>query len=175
MIAPIDVRDLLGRPGASKQQHSESIVEGLGTELARVRDDVPVEADLLLEALVEGILVSGTLKGMLALRCARCLFELEQPLAVEVHELFVPDPEDDTDDYPLDPDGELDPGQMMRDAIGVELPFSPLCRPDCLGLCPVCGGDRNGGECPGHEEVDPRWSALDQLAPMLQENEAAGT
>ena len=170
MIEPIDVRDLLGRPGASKHHRSAWLLDDLGTELARVRDDVPVEADLLLEALVEGILVSGTLQGTLSLRCARCITEFEQPLSVEVHELFVPEPEDDTDDYPLDPDGEIDPDQMIRDAIGVELPFSPLCRADCLGLCPQCGGDRNLDECPGHVEVDPRWDALQQLAPMLEEN-----
>ena len=71
--------------------------------------------------------------------------------------------------YVLDPDGELEIGQMLRDVIGVELPFSPLCRPDCQGLCPVCGGDRNLGECPGHTEVDPRWAALEQLAGLLDE------
>lgn len=170
MIEPIDVRDLLGRPGASTRHRSRPLVDGLGTELARVRDDLPVETDLLLESLVEGILVSGTLRCTLSLRCARCIREFEQPLAVEVHELFVPEPEDDTDDYPLDPDGEIQPDQMIRDAIGVELPFSPLCRTDCLGLCPVCGGDRNLDECPGHVEVDPRWDALQQLAPMLDDN-----
>jgi uncharacterized protein len=82
----------------------------------------------------------------------------------------VPEPEPDGDDYPLGPDGSLELDQMARDAIGVELPFSPLCRADCKGLCPVCGGDRNLGECPGHAEIDPRWAALEQLAPVLDEN-----
>ena len=170
MIEPIDVAELLGHPGASRRHQAAWPVEGLGTELARVRDDVPVEADLLLESLVEGILVSGTVRASLAMRCARCLTGFQQPCEVEVHELFVPEPEPDTDDYPLDPDGLLDPDQMVRDAVGIELPFSPLCRADCQGLCPVCGGDRNLGECPGHVEVDPRWAALEQLAPMLDEN-----
>jgi uncharacterized protein len=170
MIAEIDVRDLIGRPGSSKQHAVAEPLVGLGTELARLRDDVPIRGDLLLEALVEGILVSGTVRGTLALRCARCLEEFEQPVAVEVHEMFVVDPEPDTDDYPLDPEGALELDQMLRDVIGVELPFSPLCRPECQGLCPVCGGDRNLGQCPGHVEVDPRWAALEQLAPMLDEN-----
>ena len=60
----------------------------------------------------------------------------------------------------------IDPEQMVRDAVGVELPFSPLCRPDCQGLCPVCGGDRNLGECPGdHPSTDPRWAELEHVAP----------
>jgi uncharacterized protein len=169
VIEPIDVRDLLGHAGTSKRHRIVSTVHDLGTELAKLRDDVPIEADLLLESLVEGILVSGTLRGTLSLRCARCITGFEQALSVEVHEMFVPQPEDDADDYPLHPDGEIDPDQMIRDAIGVELPFSPLCRHDCLGLCPVCGGDRNLDECPGHVEADPRWAALEQLAPMLEE------
>jgi uncharacterized protein len=170
VIEPIDVADLLGHPGASRQHRAAWPLEGLGTELARVRDDVPVEADLLLESVVEGILVSGKIHTTLTLRCARCLTGFERACIVEVHELFVVAPEADTDDYPLDPEGLLDAEQMVRDAIGIELPFSPLCRPDCQGLCPVCGGDRNLGECPGHVEVDPRWAALEQLAPMLDEN-----
>lgn len=169
MIASIDVRDLVGQPGATKEHRLEGPVAELGAELARVRDDAPVSADLLLESLVEGILVSGTLRGTLSLRCARCLQEFDRPFAVEVHELFVGEPSED-DEYRIDPEGSIDPEQMVRDTIGVELPFSPLCRPDCLGLCPVCGGDRNLGECPGHEEADPRWSALDQLAGSFEEN-----
>src|SRR5438046_538495 len=38
------------------------------------------------------------------------------------------------------------------------MPFAPLCKPECLGLCPRCGGDRNLGECTGPDEEDPRWS-----------------
>ena len=170
MIPPIDVRDLIGRPGATKEHHLEGQVPDLGTELARVRDDVPVSADLLLESIVEGVLVSGELTGTLRLRCARCLTEFDRPFAVEVHELFVSEPDEEGEEYRIDPEGSIAPDQMVRDSIGVELPFSPLCRPDCLGLCPVCGGDRNQGACPGHEESDPRWAALDQLAGMFDEH-----
>ena len=169
-LAAIDVRDLVGQPGTSRRVVVHGTLDELGTELARVRDAEGIRGDLLLEALVEGILVSGTLSGIMALRCARCLKAFERPFSVELHELFVPSPDEDTDDYPLDPEGSIDPEQMVRDVIGVELPFSPLCRADCLGLCPVCGGDRNLAECPGHVEVDPRWDALQQLAPMLDQN-----
>ena len=72
-------------------------------------------------------------------------------------------PDDDGEDYVLDPLVGLDPEQLVRDAVGVELPFSPLCREDCLGLCEVCGGNRNLGECPGHESVDPRFAVLSEL------------
>jgi len=163
----IDVRDLVGHPGASKEQVVHGTLDGLGTELASVPDDAPIVGQLLLESVVEGILVSGRLFGTLSLRCARCLAEFGRPLALDVHEMFVDRPDEDGDDYPLGPEGSLDPGQMVRDVIGVELPFSPLCRPDCKGLCPICGGNRNLDECPGHEDVDPRFAALSELLATL--------
>ena len=167
MLGAIDVRELLGHPGASRQEPVRGTVDGLATELARVPDDEPVAGDLLLESVVEGIVVSGHVGGTWRLRCARCLTEFDRPFDVAVSELFVPSPEEEADAYPLDSDGELDPDQMVRDAVGVEMPFSPLCRPDCKGLCEICGGDRNRGECPGHEEVDPRFAVLSELFPDL--------
>ena len=162
-IEPIDVRDLVGHPGLSRTVRIRGTLEDLGTEVATLKTDEPVEGDLLLESVVEGILATGRLRGTLALRCARCLKDFDQEAHVDVHELFSSSPEsDDEDVYPLDPQGSLDPEQMVRDALGVELPFSPLHSPDCQGLCSICGGDRNLGECPGdHPEVDPRWADLD--------------
>ena len=168
-LAPIDVRDLVGQPGASKDVTVRGTLEGLGTEVASLRDDAPVSGDLLLESVVEGILVSGRVNGELHLRCARCLTEFDAPVTVEVSELFVPEPDDEMETYPLDAEGAIEPEQMVRDAIGLELPFSPLCRPDCQGLCPVCGGDRNLGECPGdHPSTDPRWAELEKLLEQME-------
>ncbi|MGH2709502.1 MAG: YceD family protein, partial [Actinomycetota bacterium] len=148
----IDLADLIGHPGAFREVSVTGALQDLGTEVARVREDVPVGGALLLESVVEGILVSGRLEGVLALRCARCLEELDRPFQVEVHELYVERPGPDGDEYELGPDRTLDPDHMIRDAIGLELPFSPLCRDGCRGLCDVCGGDRNLGQCPGHEQ-----------------------
>jgi uncharacterized protein len=164
-IATIDVRDLLGHPGASRAQSLHGTLEGLATEVARVPDDVPIEADLLLESVVEGIVVSGRLSGTFRLSCARCLTEFEAPFDVAVHEVFMAEPDEDAGDYVLDPELGIEPGQMIRDVVGVQMPFSPLCRPDCRGLCEVCGGNRNLGECPGHDEVDPRFAVLSHLFP----------
>jgi uncharacterized protein len=168
-LAAIDVRDLVGQPGTSKDVTIRGTLDGLGTEVASLREDAPVVGDLLLESVVEGILVSGRVSGEMHLRCARCLTEFDAPVAVEVSELFLAEPDEEMDTYPLDPEGSLEPEQMVRDAIGVELPFSPLCRPDCQGLCPVCGGDRNLGECPGdHPSTDPRWAELEKLLEQME-------
>jgi uncharacterized protein len=164
-LAAIDVRDLVGHPGASREEALQGTVEGLETELAAVPADAPVRAELLLESVVEGILVSGRLEGTFSLRCARCLSEFSQPFGVEVSEMFVSSPDEDSDEYPLDPELGIDPDQMVRDVVGVEMPFSPLCRPDCKGLCEVCGGNRNLDECPGHEDTTSPFSVLDGLFP----------
>jgi uncharacterized protein len=171
-LAPITVRGLLGHPGASRTDPVHGTIEGLATELARVPDDAPLRGELLLESVIEGILVTGRIEGTWRLRCARCLTEFDGLFDVEVREMFVTEPDPDGDEYPLDPEIGIEPEQMARDAIGVELPFSPLCRPGCLGLCEVCGGNRNLGECPGHEQTDPRFTVLSELFPPLSDPEA---
>jgi uncharacterized protein len=160
----IDVHDLVDRPGASRRQDVAGTIEGLSTELVVVPDDAPLAGSLLIEAVVEGVFVSGEMSGTWIVRCARCLTEVERPFSVGLAELFAPGAaaEQDEDTYPL-VDDAIDPNEMVRDAVGIEMPFSPLCRPDCQGLCEVCGGNRNLGECPGHEQMDPRLASLADL------------
>jgi uncharacterized protein len=158
----LDVRDLLGQPGASRRVSIAEPVEGLATELATVPPDDPVRADLLMESVVEGILVSGPVSGRISYRCARCLTAFTRDFAVEVSELFARTTVGEDDAYPLG-EGTLDLEPMVRDAVVLSIPFSPLCRDDCLGLCERCGGDRNLGECSCGPDVDPRWAALSQL------------
>jgi uncharacterized protein len=158
----MDVRDLLERPGSSREVRVAEPIEGLTTELARVPPADPVDADLLLEHVVEGILVSGPLTGRMSFHCARCLKEFSREFRVEVHELFTPEATETDDEYPV-ADGTIDLEPMVRDAVVLSMPFSPLCRPDCLGLCERCGGDRNLGECSCGPDADPRWSVLDEL------------
>ena len=159
----IDVRDLLDSPGTTRTVHVDEALEGLHAELVDVPPDLPLEGDLLLESVVDGIYVSGSVAGRMAIRCARCLKELDQDFDVEMKELFVRElgPEDD---YGLAEDLTLDPEPMVRDAVVLAMPFSPLCKPDCLGLCERCGGDRNLGECTCTEPpADPRWAGLGEL------------
>lgn len=158
----VDVRDLLGHPGATREVHLEEPVGGLATPLAEVPADSPVEVDVRLESVIEGILVSGSVAGRIRMRCARCLTEFDDQVAVGVRELFAPQPEEDADEYPVQGD-HMDLEPMVRDAVVLELPFSPLCRADCQGLCERCGGDRNRAECSCPPEVDPRWAGLDAL------------
>lgn len=172
-LATIDVHDLLGHPGASRRHDVLGTVEDLATELVAVPQDAPLGGSLLLESVVEGIFVSGAITGTWAFRCARCLTERTQPFSVEVHELFATagttGDGDEDEGYEL-VEETIDLDQLVRDAVGVEMPFAPLCQPDCKGLCPVCGGDRNLDECPGHETLDPRFAVLADLLPDLPDD-----
>ena len=160
----IDVSDLIGQPGSSRTVSLDEPVGGLELELARIRGDVPIRGELLLESVVEGILVSGRIEGEVSLSCARCLTTFGGRVGVDVGELFVVGAAPGDDEYALDPAGSIDPEPMVRDAVMLELPFSPLCRPDCRGLCERCGRDRNTGACTcAPRSADPRWAALEEI------------
>jgi uncharacterized protein len=158
----LDVRDLVGQPGSSREVHVAEPIEGLATELARVPSGQPVRVDVLLESVVEGILASGPVSVEISYRCARCLKEFTGDLEVQVAELFAFGAGAGDDAYPLS-EGTIDLEPMVRDAVLLAMPFSPLCRPDCRGLCERCGGDRNLGECACGPEIDHRWAALNDL------------
>jgi uncharacterized protein len=166
----IDVRDLVRHPGASRQVRVDEPLGGLDTELAHVPPDRAVEADLLFEGVVEGVLVSGPVTGTMRVECARCLRPVEMPFEISVQELFVTGARPEDDEYPL-VEGAVHLEQMIRDAVVMAMPFAPLCRPECMGLCPRCGGDRNLGECRCGPEMDERWAALSNLnLPPFQED-----
>ena len=134
----------------------------LGIEVIGVPPGSPVDLDLRLESVVEGILVTGTAVVRLRGNCARCLGEISSTEEVELQELFCyPGKElDDADARHVE--GELiDLEPVLRDAVVLDLPFTPLCRPDCAGLCPTCGANLNEDPAHSHDEpIDPRWADL---------------
>lgn len=156
----IDVRELLDHPGTSRRVRASGPLPGLRTEMAVLPEDATVEADLLIEGVVEGVYVRGTVAAPMRLTCARCIVEFDRTVSVDIGEMVARDPGPE-DDYRLADDLTLDPEPILRDALGLELPFAPLCRPDCRGLCPTCGADRNESPCACPEGLDPRWAALE--------------
>ena len=156
----VDVQDLIARPGFSRKLETSAHIEELSTEMIAVADETAFKC--LLESVVEGILVTGTVSGKMTCKCSRCLKEFERDFDVRVRELFAHEKTEDDDHYPI-VEGEIDLEPMARDAVLLDVPFSPLCKTDCLGLCSRCGGDRNLGECACSPEVDERWAALSSL------------
>ena len=166
----VDVRELLRHPGAHKHVALSASLPDLATPVARVPAGAPVTVDAEIESVVEGLLVTGQVRASAEFDCARCLGQTRQELRVHVQELFGLDPAAaEEEGYAVSADDRLVLDTMARDAIVLAFPAAPRCRPDCAGLCPVCGADRNLGPC-GHEqrEADPRWAALADL--RLQED-----
>jgi DUF177 domain-containing protein len=170
----VDVRELLQKPGAHKHVVLRAPLEDLATPVASVPPDRPVTVDAEIESVVEGLLVTGRVNATAVVRCVRCLRDFDQDLEVEVRELFTLEPRDDEDEgYAVLPDDRLPLDAMVRDALVLAFPAFPLCRPDCAGLCPVCGADRNADGC-GHggpDVNDPRWAGLAGLRSTLEEKD----
>lgn len=141
---------------------------GLGLDVIGVPEGVDLQVDVRLESVMEGVLVSGTASAEVAGECARCLDPMSDRLEVDVTELFAyPDSAtDDTtelDEVSRIVEDLVDLEPLLRDAVILALPQVPLCREDCPGLCPECGGKRADLDPDHrHETMDPRWAVLKQ-------------
>lgn len=166
----VDVSELLRRPGASESVQTDHALAGVEVPLARVRGDRPLRLELLLEALVDGIHVSGRVAGTAVLECRRCLKEIASPLEVSLDEVFFYPGEGEPNEVYRVTDEQIDLEPAVRDALMLALPLNPLCKEECRGLCTTCGADLNETDC-GHSQdpVDIRWTGLEQLRRTLEE------
>lgn len=136
-------------------------IDGLEVTGSRVPDGAPVSVDVVLESVSGGIEASGTVEAPWVGSCRRCLEEASGTLVVPVRELYT-EGGDGEDTYPLE-DDTVDLEVLAHDAVLLELPAAPLCRPDCRGLCPICGANRNLDACDCKPVRDPRFAVLDVL------------
>lgn len=173
----INTHELGRRPGSMRRLRlTAPAPTDLGIELLGVPVGSPVEAELRLEAVMEGVLASGQARVRLRGECARCLDPVEDELEVQLQELYVY-PESDAEEHEAGRlDGELlDLEPVLRDSVVLALPFQPLCEPDCLGLCVDCGARLSDDPAHAHDEsIDPRWAALSGLK-TTEAGEAAST
>lgn len=164
-----NVRDLVNAAGIMREEKLTlpAPVE-MGVAMIGVQEGSPVELDLRFEAVHEGVLVTGTASVHVTGECGRCLDPIAYDLEADVQELFflqkeTSGKEEDSEQFVVVND-ELDLEPVLRDAIVTLLPFQPVCREECQGLCSECGVrlDENPGH--HHDVVDPRWAALQGLA-----------
>jgi uncharacterized protein len=162
------VADLLDRPGASRRVDVAMAAPGdLALDMAELVGDVRLDG--VVESVVDGLLVRGTVAAELSLSCARCLSDLTEDVSVDVVELY-------TDPAHADPDVEVEAGYeilddatinldtLVRDALVPAVPYRPLCAEDCQGLCAQCGINRNEATCDCVDvRTDARWAALEGL------------
>ena len=135
------------------------------------------DVSLSVEKEGEAVFVKGTVVASVPQHCGRCLEPYAVTVRSEVDARFVPNPQRrgeemelgvadlETDVYD---NGIVDLTALLETETTLLLPMKPLCREDCRGLCPVCGGNRNVTDCRCEVSVDdPRWAPLKSLAARL--------
>jgi uncharacterized protein len=174
----LDTRELGRRPGSIRRVSRQVPTPAeFGLDLIGVPEGAPLDLDLRLESVLEGVLVSGTATAPVTGECGRCLEPIRDELTVDVQELYAY--ADSSTDATADEDevGRLhgdfiDVEPLVRDAVVLALPTTTLCSEDCGGLCPGCG--ERWDHLPddhSHDEIDPRWAALGRLADTTESQE----
>ena len=181
-IYKFNTYELPRRAGEMKEYELDLVLqEPVGIPLISVPTAATIEVDMRLESVTEGVLVSAQIFATAIGECTRCLDPIELDIDRSIQELYRYAPTNekggrrnkggkkiDSDIDDLDNDDELemegdyiDLETPIRDAIVLELPINPLCRQDCPGLCPDCGGKWAELEADHlHEVIDVRWKGL---------------
>lgn len=147
----------------------------IGLQLVVIERGTPVDLDLTLQSVSEGVLVSGTVSAPTAGECGRCLTPVAGDVEIDLTELYaypesVTEATTEEDEVGHVVDDTVDLEQPIIDAIGLALPFTPLCSPDCPGLCPDCGTPlADAGPDHQHDKIDPRWAKLAAMRPDERE------
>jgi uncharacterized protein len=176
----LDTHELARRPGTMRAlQRTVPAPEDLGTAVIGIPSGDDLELDLRLESVMEGILVSGTVRGRAVGECVRCLEETSVDVEADLQELYYyPDrarvaaETGDDEDEVRELEGDLlDIEAAVRDTVVPALPFRPVCSTDCPGLCPQCGvrlADPENADHT-HEVLDPRWAELERMKTLFDE------
>ena len=168
-LAMIDVHDLLGHPGLVRSYDLLGTIDGLATELVAVPDD----------AVLGGAPRAGVRRSKASSSPARspargaCGARDASPSdrsrstsrspSCSTQTVLDAGRDADDDGYVL-VEEQVDLDQIVRDAVGVEMPFAPLCRPDCQGLCPIVRRQPQPRRVPGARRRSiPRFAVLSDL------------
>lgn len=168
------------RPTAGGRHHvvRSGPLDGLEITSSSVPSGAEVEVDVDLEVVDGGVVATGTVSFPWVGECRRCLRLVTGRIVTPVREIFERAPRirvedlddaDESETYPLMGD-TVDLVPLARDAVLLNLPLAPLCREDCVGLCPMCGADLQEQPCdcidqPGH----PVWAALHELQLAIED------
>ncbi len=147
--------------------------EELGTDIIAVPVGSPLHLEVRLESVTEGVLVTGAVSATANGACVRCLEPVSLPVEASFQELFayadraahhheVGAESDETEVHVLQ-DDLIDLQPVLRDTVVPALPFQPVCRADCPGLCSDCGAALADDPEHRHDVTDPRWAALSTL------------
>lgn len=137
----------------------------------QIAEDLPVSnlhGSVQIGRTPQGLLVRGRFGAHLDLECMRCLTTFDYRADWEMTELYAFKQKDVSESGLLLPDDmHIDLTPLVRECALLEVPIKPVCRPDCRGLCPVCGQDLNQRDC-GHRKPDAE-SPFSILKDLLEE------
>ena len=161
----VPVVALMHKPGTSQTLTADiPAPTHYGEAVCVVGQGEPLSLNLLLESVHEGILVTGGVETRGRADCVRCLDPITVPISAHIQELFAYLP-DEAYDYVVVQD-TIDLDQVVRDQVVVELPFQPVCSPDCPGLDPATGVKRDAGsDTIESAPIDSRWAKLHDVFP----------
>jgi uncharacterized protein len=169
MATTLNLRTIKLRSGEQFRDEREIQLEPLelgGQRYLPVPQEVP--AELTITRASTGTVFELAFSVRLHGPCYRCLEDAVLELPISAREYQATNPESDEMRTPYLEDDRLDLSAWARDALALELPDKILCKPDCAGLCPVCGKDLNlEPHDHGEPEPDSRWSALAELKNRL--------
>jgi uncharacterized protein len=157
----VSVIEDLRRPGTRRPVQRHAVVDGLAITSAAVPEGREVDLDLVVEAIGDDLVVTGSITFPWVGECRRCLAEVTSSSSVRLREVFERRPvEGET--YQLG-DGVVDLEAMVRETVLLALPLAPLCADDCAGPAPERFPATVADDEPDPAARDPRWAALDEL------------
>jgi len=162
-VFAVNVHDLMHKPGQMRVHRLElDLPEPMGNGIAALPKGEEMDVDLRLESVHEGILATGEVFSEAKAECSRCLDPVTIPVEVDFQELFAYSLSNE-DDFAIE-DENIDLEQVILDAVVLSLPFQPICKKDCLGLCADCGERLADNPHHVHEAaIDSRWNELKKL------------
>ena len=134
-----------------------------------------------LEVTGDDFLLRGKLQGSMKFTCVRCLEPMVMPIEADMAVVFVEGPDEsklpkgrdvvnlaegDDGDFALFQDGVIDISPELREELFLAVPYSPRCEPECLGICLVCGGNRDKVACDCEEREKLKASPFADLAKL---------
>jgi uncharacterized protein len=164
-VTSFNLRQVKLRPGEQLRDELEvelAAFEFGGQRYVPVPEQVPAELEVT--RATTGTVFTLGFRARLHGPCYRCLGDAVLEVPIQAREYQASSPEDEQMTTPYLAGDNLDVSAWGRDAVALALPDKILCRPDCAGLCPVCGKNLND-EPHAHDESepDPRWAALEAL------------
>ncbi len=161
----LKVQELVARQQPLELQGTLDIAE-LFRDSSEYNPLTPMKYDLVAKAADDRILVSGQLECDVRMQCSRCLDIFDETVKLPFEEQFrvvegdETEPDEDDEAVPVTEE-RIDLAPYLAQEMVVQLPYAPLCKEDCKGLCPDCGVNLNEQSCGCNtEKVDPRMAAL---------------